>query len=57
MRGGYFTDLEALQVALHEDLRDGDVVMVKGSNASGMSRIVDYLLDRDRSTVDIAANG
>jgi len=48
----YFNDKNALERALLHDIRDGDIVMVKGSNASAMSTIVLNLknldLDRDK---------
>lgn len=38
-------DIEELRPVLARDLRAGDVVMVKGSNGIGLSRIVDHLLN------------
>ena len=49
--GGHFDDRTALEAALIRDLRPSDVVMVKGSNASGMSIIVDKILDMEVSVV------
>lgn len=43
-RGGREADSEALASVLRESLRDGDVVMVKGSAGSRMGRIVNELL-------------
>jgi len=45
--GGHFETREALEDVVVRDLRHGDVVMIKGSHASGMSVIVDRILDRD----------
>ncbi len=36
-------DTENLQTVLERDMRAGDVVMLKGSNSIGLSRIVDHL--------------
>jgi UDP-N-acetylmuramoyl-tripeptide--D-alanyl-D-alanine ligase len=43
VRGGYAESAEALIPQLVENLRAGDVVLVKGSNGSRMSRVVDAL--------------
>ena len=43
----YFNDKEALERALLHDIRDGDVIMVKGSNSGGMSTIVQTLKKLD----------
>jgi UDP-N-acetylmuramoyl-tripeptide--D-alanyl-D-alanine ligase len=42
-RGGHFADARATAAAVAAALRAGDVVMVKGSNASGMKAVVDAL--------------
>lgn len=42
-RGGYAESAEALIPLLTGALRDGDIVLVKGSNSSRMSRVVDAL--------------
>jgi UDP-N-acetylmuramoyl-tripeptide--D-alanyl-D-alanine ligase len=42
-RGGYSETAEALAPVLTEALRDGDVVLVKGSNGSRMFRVVEAL--------------
>ncbi|PCI47403.1 MAG: UDP-N-acetylmuramoylalanyl-D-glutamyl-2, 6-diaminopimelate--D-alanyl-D-alanine ligase [Alphaproteobacteria bacterium] len=49
--GGHFDDRAALEARLIRDLRSGDVVMVKGSNASGMTVVVDKILDMEVSAV------
>ncbi len=49
--GGHFKDRNELEAALMGELRSGDVVMVKGSNASGMMTLVDSILDRDMPIV------
>ncbi|WP_417319584.1 UDP-N-acetylmuramoylalanyl-D-glutamyl-2,6-diaminopimelate--D-alanyl-D-alanine ligase [Emcibacter sp.] len=41
----HFLKLDDLEPALLGDLQDKDVVMVKGSNSSGMSRLVDRMLE------------
>ncbi len=38
-------DLEQTQAVLNRDLRAGDVVMIKGSNGIGLSRLVDHFVD------------
>lgn len=49
MNVNYFNDRDALERALLHDVRDGDVIMIKGSNSGGMSSIVKKLqsLDQD----------
>ena len=42
--GPHLNDQDALVALLQRDLRGDDVVMVKGSNASGMGQVVDGLL-------------
>ncbi|WP_417623275.1 UDP-N-acetylmuramoylalanyl-D-glutamyl-2,6-diaminopimelate--D-alanyl-D-alanine ligase [Paremcibacter congregatus] len=54
---GHFPDREALESALLRDLRSGDVVMVKGSNASGMGKVVDKILDLEEPVAKQAAAG
>ncbi|WP_321397733.1 UDP-N-acetylmuramoylalanyl-D-glutamyl-2,6-diaminopimelate--D-alanyl-D-alanine ligase [Emcibacter sp.] len=41
----WFKSLDDLEPALLGDLQDNDVVMVKGSNSSGMFRLVDRMLE------------
>jgi len=48
---GHFGDRTALEDKLQRDLRDGDVIMVKGSNASGMSDVVDKILDMEAQAI------
>ncbi len=38
-RGGRFSSTKEMTAALDREIRDGDVVLVKGSNASGVSRV------------------
>lgn len=45
--GGHFGNRAALEAALIRDLRVGDVVMVKGSNVSGMNKVVEKILDME----------
>lgn len=45
-RGGYAEDASALEPQVVAALRGGDAVMVKGSNASGMGRIVKSLAQK-----------
>lgn len=44
---GHFEDRAALESALVHDLRCGDAIMVKGSNSSRMTDIVEKLLELD----------
>ncbi len=46
MRGGYAENAEALEPQVTAALQGGDAVMVKGSNASGMGRIVKSLVQK-----------
>lgn len=48
MQVNYFNDRDALERALLHDLRDGDVIMVKGSNSGGMSSVVKKLQSLDK---------
>ncbi|MEL6360102.1 MAG: UDP-N-acetylmuramoyl-tripeptide--D-alanyl-D-alanine ligase [Pseudomonadota bacterium] len=43
IQGSHHDNAAALAVALSNDLRDGDIVMVKGSNASNVSAVVRHL--------------
>ena len=43
--GGHFDNHQALESQLLKNLRPGDVVMVKGSNASGMKKVVKRILE------------
>lgn len=49
MRGHNAADADGLITPLHETLRPGDVVMVKGSFSSGMGKIVKALLAHERA--------
>ncbi|WP_138379373.1 UDP-N-acetylmuramoyl-tripeptide--D-alanyl-D-alanine ligase [Luteithermobacter gelatinilyticus] len=53
----HFDTIEDLAQALDADLRCDDVVMVKGSNASGMFRLVERMLDMTSPNVKKATNG
>jgi UDP-N-acetylmuramoyl-tripeptide--D-alanyl-D-alanine ligase len=46
MRGGYAENAEALEPQVVSALQGGDAVMIKGSNASGMGRIVKSLTQK-----------
>lgn len=48
---GHFESIDKLETILIRDLRHGDVIMVKGSNASGMNKIVERILDMDTPQV------
>ncbi len=52
--GGHFDERSALEAILTRDLRPGDVVMVKGSNASGMNKVVNKILDMEVPVVQQA---
>ncbi|MBL4603589.1 MAG: UDP-N-acetylmuramoylalanyl-D-glutamyl-2,6-diaminopimelate--D-alanyl-D-alanine ligase [Emcibacteraceae bacterium] len=43
----YFNDKNAIERALLHDIRDGDVIMIKGSNSGGMASIVRKLQNLD----------
>jgi UDP-N-acetylmuramoyl-tripeptide--D-alanyl-D-alanine ligase len=45
-RGGYAENAEALEQQVIAALQGGDAVMVKGSNASGMGKIVKSLIQK-----------
>jgi UDP-N-acetylmuramoyl-tripeptide--D-alanyl-D-alanine ligase len=45
-RGGYAENAQALEPQVLSALRGGDAVMVKGSNASGMGKIVKSLVEK-----------
>ena len=47
IKGGYATNSTELAAAVKQAVRAGDVVVVKGSNGSRASRIVDVLADRE----------
>ena len=42
----WFVDPEKLETQLLEEVRDGDLILVKGSNAMGMKRFVESLIGR-----------
>ena len=46
-RGGYATDVDSLARQLKTAVQAGDVVVVKGSNGSRASRIVDVLVGQE----------
>ncbi|MEZ5758429.1 MAG: UDP-N-acetylmuramoylalanyl-D-glutamyl-2,6-diaminopimelate--D-alanyl-D-alanine ligase [Emcibacteraceae bacterium] len=52
----YFNDRQALERALLHDIRDGDIIMVKGSNAGRMSNVVEKLKTLDLNQDKQAAN-
>lgn len=51
----YFNDKRALERALLHDIRHGDVIMIKGSNAGGMAQVVSKLKKMDLSQENQAA--
>ena len=57
MKVQYFADKLALEKELLKNLHDGDVIMVKGSNSSGMGTIVQVLKELDFEQDKQAANG
>ena len=46
-RGGYAQDSEGLAPLIEEAVREGDVVLVKGSLGSNMKRVVEALAKLD----------
>ena len=42
----WFVDPEKLETQLLEEVRDGDLILVKGSNAMGMKRFVESLVEK-----------
>ncbi len=45
--GGHFNSREELEATLIRDLRPGDIVMVKGSRACGLDKVVERILDME----------
>ena len=43
MRGGWSTKPQSLLTKLKGELRDGDILLIKGSNASGVGKIAEQL--------------
>ena len=52
----YFNDKNAIERALLHDIRDGDVIMIKGSNSGGMASLVRKLQNLDINQDKQAAN-
>src|SRR3546814_20465934 len=50
VRAEHATDADALAPALTDAVRPGDIVMIKGSFASNMKRVVDALLEIGRTS-------
>ncbi len=56
IRMNYFNEKAALERALLHDIHDGDVIMIKGSNAGGLSSVVKKLQSLDRNLDKQVAN-
>jgi len=48
LNGGWFENYTDAQSGLMGTLKDGDIVMIKGSNASGMGKLVDALKNKNK---------
>ncbi|MCC3861371.1 UDP-N-acetylmuramoylalanyl-D-glutamyl-2,6-diaminopimelate--D-alanyl-D-alanine ligase [Pseudemcibacter aquimaris] len=57
IQASYFNDKNAIERALLSDLKDGDIIMIKGSNSSGMSAVVKKLKTLDLNENRQVANG
>ena len=53
MQAGWHEDANTCQLALEKNLQNGDTIMVKGSNASGMGKLVTALSKHGNSTGDM----
>ncbi len=53
MRGSWVRDWEAALSALREELKDGDTVLVKGSNATGLGRLVTAIRKEQKGVADV----
>jgi len=53
MRGAWVRDWEAALAALRQELKDGDTVLVKGSNATGLGRLVAAIRKEQKGVADV----
>ncbi len=53
MRGVWARDWEAALTALKEELMDGDTVLVKGSNATGLGKLVAAIRKEQKGVADV----
>ena len=53
MRGAWVRDWEAALYALRQELQDGDTVLVKGSNATGLGRLVQAIRKEQKGIADV----
>ncbi len=53
MRGLWARDWEAALAALRQELKDGDTVLVKGSNATGLGRLVAAIRKEQKGVADV----
>ena len=53
MRGLWARDWEAALAGLRQELRDGDTVLVKGSNATGLGRLVAAIRKEQKGVADV----
>ena len=53
MRGAWCRDWEAAFGALRSELQDGDTVLIKGSNATGLGRLVAAIRKEQKGVADV----
>jgi len=53
MRGVWARDWEAALAALREELKDGDTVLIKGSNATGLGKLVAAIRKEQKGVADV----
>lgn len=53
MRGLWARDWEAALAGLRQELRDGDTVLIKGSNATGLGRLVAAIRKEQKGVADV----
>ena len=55
--GLHATSIEQIETALVQELQEGDIVMMKGSNAMGLSKLVDVLCAFKTTEINRSATG